>query len=191
MNSEDRFDFDDEDPNEEREILDDLESIKDLLDDESQPVAADAGESSDAADEPPVPILDDLVDGALTVAETGFEGGGPAADLTTGATRMDESVYEALLGEAWKADATGLLTAARGAIEAHRNDWTPEDTDELNEALRIRIDDTLRVWLRKAVAERIDELRGELLKAAEATISEQIAKLDKADEEHGAAEDHG
>ena len=78
---------------------------------------------------------------------------GPQASFETAAEGR-------LLGDKWKSSATDILTEARGAIEAHRNDWTPEDTDELNAALRVRIDETLTEWLKETVRARMDELHG-------------------------------
>ena len=82
-------------------------------------------------------------------------------------------------------------TALRGAIEAHRNEWTPEDTDELNEALRVRIDETLTAWLRQTIAERVHELRTELLEVAEGVITERIALLEARQQDDRATDDHG
>jgi hypothetical protein len=90
---------------------------------------------------------------------------------------LSEDLFDTLLGDKWKGSASDILTEARGAIEAHRNDWTPDDTDDLNEALRIRIDETLTEWLKETVKERMDELHRVLLEAAEATIDEKIRSL--------------
>lgn len=166
------------------ELLGDLESIKELLDEEQ---SGDAEQQ--AAD---VPLLDDMVDGAYTLKESSFllsaqpalgGGKGPSPgsrehkpDPAAG-RYMSEDLFDALLGDRWKASASDILTEARGAIEAHRNDWSPEDTDELNEALRVRIDETLTEWLKEAVRARMDELHAVLLQAAEAAIDEKIRKL--------------
>jgi hypothetical protein len=185
MASEERFSNED-DHREEQEILDDLESIKDLLDDEA--VASQEASGDHAEAEEPVPILDDLVEGALSVTEADFDRTGPASDGREPG-RVDQAVFDALLGDEWKAAASGLLTEARGAIEAHRNEWTPEDTDELNEALRVRIDETLTAWLRQTIAERVHELRTELLEVAEGVITERIALLEARRQDDRATED--
>lgn len=162
------------------ELLGDLESIKELLDEEEQA----------AAQSTEVPLLDDMVDGAYTLEEsssllsaTPVLGGGKrsASGRPQSADKpgryMSEDLFDALLGDQWKSSASDILTEARGAIEAHRNAWTPDDTDELNAALRVRIDETLTEWLKETVRERMDELRAALLETAEATIDEKIRAL--------------
>lgn len=175
------------------ELLGDLESIRELLDEEA---AAAAAENSNRDAEGQVPLLDDMVRGAYELRETSellsarpvLGGGGAASGAksrTPGSARhsdrrdhtLREDVFEALLGDRWKVSASDILTEARGAIEAHRNQWTPEDTDELNEALRVRIDETLTEWLLATVSERLDELHATLLQAAEAVIDEKVRTL--------------
>ena len=172
------------------ELLGDLESIKELLDEQRQEARRPA-----AAEAPDVPLLDDMVEGAYTLDEsdsllsaTPALGGGrrprtPSA-TSSSTTRseaegkyLSEDLFDSLLGDKWKSSASDILTEARGAIEAHRNDWTPEDTDELNAALRVRIDETLTEWLKETVRARMDELHAVLLETAEATIDEKIRAL--------------
>lgn len=176
----------DTDNNDPDELLGDLESIKELLDEEQ----AEAGKPA-APEAPDVPLLDDMVDGAYTLDDsdsllsaTPALGGGrrprtpaqPAKPESEG-KYLSEDLFDTLLGDKWKSSASDILTEARGAIEAHRNDWTPEDTDELNAALRVRIDETLTEWLKETVRARMDELHAVLLETAEATIDEKIRAL--------------
>lgn len=168
------------------ELLGDLESIKELLGEEE-----DGEQAADALEPGDVPLLDDMVDGAYTLDEsasllsaTPALGGGRRNSRLSGKERknpdsryLSEDLFDTLLGDRWKHSASDILTEARGAIEAHRNDWTPEDTDELNEALRVRIDETLTEWLKQTVRSRMDELHAVLLETAEATISEKIRTL--------------
>ena len=184
------------------ELLDDLESIKQLLDEESlaqeararakaheQPGSGDAraAERPSASDDRAgstgdsgVPLLDDMIDGAYKLEETSFLTVTPPLGRGAAARNsrfLSEDLFDALLGDEWKASASSIFTEARGAIEAQRNQWTPDDTDELNEALRIRIDETLSKWLRKTLRERMDELHAELLEAAEVAINEKVAAI--------------
>lgn len=166
------------------ELLGDLESIKELLDEEA---AEKAGEDQPAESDADarVPLLDDMVDGAYELEEPStLLSATPAlgsGSRNTPASRrgryLSEDVFEALLGDKWKSSASDILTEARGAIEAHRNQWAPEDTDELNQALRVRIDETLTEWLKATIAARLDELHAELLRAAESVIDEKIQGL--------------
>jgi len=173
------------------DLLDDLESIKDLLDEE------DGGDQPDTDDAltvggKSVPLLDDMVDGALKLEETSFSRfEPPLGESDSTRSRLNEDLFDALLGDEWKDSAADILTEARGAIEAHRNEWTPEDTDELNDALRVRIDATLSEWLRKTVRAHLGELRTELLHAAEAAISDRIALLSNPEHPGEDSDDHG
>ncbi len=173
------------------ELLGDLESIKEILDEEQAAAPADgAGPENDA--DAGVPLLDDMVDGAYQLQDTSsFLSATPV--LGGGGSRrsryLSQDVFDALLGEEWKSSASDILTEARGAIEAHRTRWTPEDTDELNQALRVRIDETLTEWLKATVTERLDELHAELLRAADAVIDEKIRALRDADPAPASGED--
>ena len=163
------------------ELLGDLESIKEILDEEgARPATRDAGEADPDSDAD-VPMLDDMISGAYQLEDsssllsaTPVLGGGGRKRRSR---YLSEDLFDALLGEEWKSSASDILTGARGAIEAHRSRWTPDDTDELNEALRIRIDETLNQWLRATVAARLDELHAELLRAAESVIEEKVQAL--------------
>ncbi|MEM1230213.1 MAG: hypothetical protein AAGI15_06730 [Pseudomonadota bacterium] len=131
-----------------RELLGDLESIRTLLDEESdQP-------TSDAETEPKdVPVLDDVVD---TPDVTPTEG--PGSNLT-------DDVFASLMSDGWKAQTDTLLDAARSSIDEQAEAWSPEDTDELNDALRVRIDEAIYESLQRMLREHIDELRADVLDA--------------------------
>ncbi|MGD8416105.1 MAG: hypothetical protein PVH91_03515 [Pseudomonadales bacterium] len=166
------------------DLLGDLESIKELLDEEqAQARDRDAG----------VPLLDDMVDGAYELTDSAsLLAATPALGSGNGNGKsryLPEDIFDALLGDRWKSSATDILTEARGAIEAYSSRWTPEDTDELNEALRVRIDETLTEWLKATVAARVDELHAELLRAAETVIDEKIRALIDTRLDDGSTED--
>jgi hypothetical protein len=142
-------------------LLGDLESIRSLLE-ESEEAPARTGEDD-------VPLLEDVVHGGVSVNETFVSGEGDFAD-SDAASGLNEDVFKALLSDEWRESARELLDEARAAIEKHQTNWTPEHTDELNAALKVRIDETMQQWLREVVASRIDDLRRELLNA----MSQQI-----------------
>jgi hypothetical protein len=172
-------------------LLGDLESIRSLLeeDDQQQPSAppergdaespAPPAEPSTAADrgegdEEDVPLLEDVVRGGVSVNET-FLSGERHFQADSEAAGLDDAVFKALLSDEWRDSARTLLDQARAAIEQHQTEWTPEHTDELNAALRERIDATLQRWLRRAVMENIDDLRRALLAAVSDEIGRTIA----------------
>lgn len=140
-------------------LLGDLESIRTLLDDAQEDEGkassevssdADASAAADAASD--VPMLDDVVDEPDAMPETH-----PGA--------LTEDLFESLMGDGWKSQADEVLEDARATIDQRAQQWSPEDTDELNAALRVRIDDTIYRWLQTMLAEHIDDLRAQVLDA--------------------------
>ncbi len=170
-------------------LLGDLESIRTLLeqpgdtepepspgtdrDADDQTAASGPGAGQGGDDE--VPLLEDVVHGGVSLNET-FLGGQGDFQLGTDDTGLNEDVFKALLSDEWRDSARELLDQAREAIERHQTDWTPEHTDQLNEALKVRIDTTLQQWLREALASRVDELRQTLLTALSEEIRTTIDK---------------
>lgn len=162
-------------------LLGDLESIRSLLEedeaqrderaaDEEHAAPEPAGTESHAEDED-VPLLEDVVHGGVSVNETFFSGQGDFQD-DSDASGLDEEIFKALLSDEWRDSARTLLDQARQAIERHQTEWTPEHTDELNAALKVRIDETVQQWLRHAVQNHVDELRQSLL----AALSDEIGR---------------
>lgn len=180
-------------------LLGDLESIRSLLEESEaharaggrrdgpseQAAASSEGQQEEppAQPEPPpepqdldqdVPLLEDVVHGGVSVSESFVSGEGDFAESAGEPSALDEDIFKALLSDEWRESARDMLDQARAAIERHQTEWTPEHTDELNAALRVRIDETVERWLQEAVASRIDELRQTLLAAVSAQIAETI-----------------
>lgn len=131
--------------------------------------SAEAEQDTTSARDDEVPLLDDVVSGALGVDDLAAER--PSSMATDdNRSRLDDELFRVLLGEDWREAAAGILDDARAAIENHKLRWLPEDTDALNEALRVRIDETLHHWLREAVLAGMEDLRTQLLTA----ITEQL-----------------
>ncbi len=151
------------------DLLDDLENIRSLLDKEQLKNAA----SDEANSEPvnPVPLLDDVVGGGLGLDES------PLTERTADIEDvggLDDDLFAALLGDAWKTSAAEMLKETRADIEANRERWSPEHTDSLNEALRVRIDETLKVWLAELVHSNLTDLRNTLLRAIDDQLKQEI-----------------
>ena len=83
-----------------------------------------------------------------------------------------------MLGDEWRESADAILTESRAEIERHRSAWSPQDTDEFNDALKVRIDQTIDTWLAEVLAEKIDDLRERLRVAlreeARAQLEDQL-----------------
>ncbi len=130
------------DPNQERdepdEFIEDLKSIKDLLDEED---AASANSTAEAAvDEDAVPLLDDQIDNVVS-------------------EHMGDDTFQTLLSDTWRDSVEEMFEEARSSIEANSTAWLPEHTDELAEALKIRIDASVRAWLAETLEANIGRLR--------------------------------
>jgi hypothetical protein len=167
------------DKSKESELLGDLESIRTLLNDADESPATNTQERSDAAEEQ-VPLLDDIVDDcslgddeAPVVAPVEES----ADDATTDDGGIDQELFDALLGDSWKETAAELLKETRATIERSRSHWSPQDIDDLNNALHTRLDATLRNWLRLMVQEHIDDLRVSLLEATRTEIEGAVEKF--------------
>jgi hypothetical protein len=155
-------------------LLEDLESIRTALDKDRRDAAGQEATSAEdePSESPPVPLRDDPLDGGLRLDEIALSRPIHIGDSAGG---LDDALFEALLGDSWKTSADTLLDAGRAEIEAQRNRWAPEDTDKLNEALRERIDTTLKLWLREVVSRNLDDLRQALLAAVAAELKSRVA----------------
>ncbi|MEZ5558281.1 MAG: hypothetical protein R3E86_07015 [Pseudomonadales bacterium] len=102
--------------------------------------------------------------------------GRPASDdtVTRAQPILDDSLFRALLSDDWRVSTEQILEKARDAIDDNRTRWTPDDTDALNDALRVRIDSTLTRWLRDTINDNLDSLRSSLLDALRAEISDHV-----------------
>ncbi|MEM7079471.1 MAG: hypothetical protein AAF513_12660 [Pseudomonadota bacterium] len=121
------------------EILEDLESIKDLLHPED--------ETHD------IPVLDDFVEE-------------PAADNPG----LDQATIDKLLQDTWQDSVEELFSETRRTIEANAEAWLPEDTDDLTQALRVRIDTSVKAWLAQTLSANIGELHKHVVRE----LSEEI-----------------
>lgn len=155
------------------ELLDDLESIRSLLEKDRHQrqhpgtTGAPTGETEEQ-----VPMLDDVVAGGLSIDESPLT---ERSVMEEGPGGLDDTLFAALLGDSWKKSAASLLQDSRAEIERHRAHWTPADTDALNEALKIRIDETLRSWLRETVRRNMDQLREQLLEVIQDQLEVEIS----------------
>ena len=142
--------------------------------------------SADTDDD--VPILDDVVEGALDVDELRLNHL-PDLDADNASPGLDDELFRVLLGEEWRDAAAGILDQARSAIETHKQQWLPEDTDALNAALRVRIDETLHRWLRQAVLDGIHDLRSRLLQSI--TDGLEVSVRQHFEPDHADEDPHG
>lgn len=143
--------------------------------DEDDPAGdAHGAPQSGLADDEEVPLLEDVVQGGVSVSEAFLSGEGDFGDSDS-ASALRDDVFQALLSDEWRESADHLIGQARGALETAPALWSADDTEALNAALKIRVDETLQRWLRAAVLNGIDDLRRELLEAVRQQLAESIS----------------
>lgn len=128
-------------------LMGDLESIKALLEEDDEPA------SWDIAAEP--------------VQETSFK----TTDTTTSATAAS---LDALLGTDFHDATATVMARARGLIEQHPNRWSPQQTDELGDALRVRIDGAVQEWISASLTAHAGELQQRLLNAVRDELARHL-----------------
>ena len=84
----------------------------------------------------------------------------------------------------WRAKARKIISDARSTAEGSAGAWSAEQTNALNESLKVRIDRTLDDWLVEMMNNRIDELRTRLLAILEHELS-QLTRVLTDKEQHG------
>jgi len=146
------------------DLLGDLESIRELFD-------ADAAAETEAAQA--VPLLDDVVEIPEAEPDSAEHPAPPAAF----GTQMQDDLFQALLGDEWRDSAAEVFQQARAKIEENSPQWAPEDTDELNDALKVRIDETMQGWMRGMVIEHMANLHETLLDVLAAELPQMIDNI--------------
>ena len=145
-------------------LLGDLESIRDLFDEEQKEEQEDA--QAEAAAQ--VPVLDDVVDiPEDQLPDSQHQPTSPAPELS-------DDLFQALLGDEWRTSTALVLQQARDKIEDNSPHWAPEDTDDLNAALKVRIDETMQGWMRSMVIEHMADLHEQLLAVLSAELPGMI-----------------
>ena len=125
---------------------------------------------------PPDKSSDTSLVGDLESLRNLLDEAGPAEQGSFG-----DDTIKALLGDEWRESSEQILATAREAIEKVASKWSPQQTTELNQALRVRIDATLEDWLEIVIRQRLEDLRATLLAAIETEISAFTARLTQQD----------
>jgi len=160
------------------EIIEDLKSIKNLLDEESIDAnqADQAHTSTLTLSDDDVPLLDDPLEEEAAAIDVG----------------MSDDTFSTLLGDTWQDSIEGIFDEARERIQSHSTSWLPEHTDELADALKIRIDASVRAWLAETLEANIDSLRERIVAELSAELMTQMREkfsqpttLEDEDQNHG------
>ena len=174
-------------------LLGDLESIRTLLEDDDDDAPTLPEPASDDIEVPVLEDIVDTdinntVGGGSSVPEsvncgagdwvpesgsatdspppTGVSAGSATESppATVGRPGLGDDLFRALLSDEWRASANEILEQARHVIGEHRADWTPAETDSLNDALKVRIDATIQGWMRGMVVKHMADLHELLLR---------------------------
>lgn len=102
-----------------------------------------------------------------------------AEDATvTPVTSSTAAALDAMLGSDFHDATADVMTRARGLIERHPNNWSPQQTDELSEALRVRIDDAVQGWINASLAAHAGELQERLLNAVRDELARHLESFE-------------
>jgi hypothetical protein len=149
-------------------LLGDLESIRSLLDEGAH------ARTTRLRDEPAeVPMLDDVVEGALRIEENRLGTDRAFEDDVSGPSALADDAIEALMGDEWRESADRIIRTARRAMMGAARRLTEDDTRSLDESLRARIDGALNDWMAEITLNHIDELRERILDA----IGDEVRRL--------------
>ena len=159
-------------------LLGDLENIRALLAEEQQALTDDDVE---ATPETNVPLLEDVIAGGMEVEEQFLTGAETLDTETEEFPGLDEEMIKALMGDEWREATRKILNEARQKIDEHKRAWTPDATDKLNDALKVRIDATVERWLHQLVADNIDALRQQLVGALGKELNHLLEDFNEGD----------
>jgi len=179
-------------------LLGDLESIRTLLDEGGRAAApreargqkGEAREQKGGAREEAsdVPMLDDVVEGALRIEEQALRTRRSFADDASGPSALADDAIEALMGDEWRASADRIIRSAREAMMGAARRLDADDARSLDQQLRSRIDATLNDWMAEITLNHIDDLRDRILDA----IGDEVRRITdalRADDDDDADED--
>jgi hypothetical protein len=148
-------------------LLGDLESLRSLLEE------PEVSERPQAEPDEEVPLLEDVVQGGVSINEAFLMGEGVFKDSAS--SSLDDATFDALLSDQWRETAREVLHEAHRVIDAPEGAWASDGGDERSAAIMARIDETLQHWLRQAVLNGIDDLRRELLDSIRSHFAEPVA----------------
>ena len=166
-------------------LMGDLESIKALLEeDELDAIPESLSEALNPLPEPvPEQILEaqpEPIDDNLSEDEE------PVDSSATSALKIEPEVISAsldtLLGNDFHDATAEVMQRARGLINQHANQWSPQQTDELADALRVRIDGAVAQWIKTSLDAHALELQQRLLNAVRDELARHLEAFERTSE---------
>jgi len=95
-----------------------------------------------------------------------------------GATEPEADAAPRLHKGGFKAETGLVMSRARALIEEHPNAWSPQQTDELCAALKVRIDDTVHQWIDDTLNRHRKSLEDRLVQTIQNELAEHLQLLD-------------
>lgn len=164
-------------------LLTDLEAIHRLLNEtpmspekKARSAAAKPIVPEAAQNDLQVPLLDDMIETPSSSEE----------EKSASPTVLGDGLFEALLTEDWSTSTAKILEQAVESIKQQRLAWTPALTDELVNALKVRIDETVHAWLHTVIVRQMEELQSTILEALSQEIAGTIKRLSDNQNSEGA-----
>lgn len=178
-------------------LMGDLETIRELLEEEdwpadqadtcsldsvsnTEPDVAAATSDSELAARAELP----MADAEPLLPRTDL---GATPDLTPDATIEVSAEVEPtsrpaaaqdLFDRAFTSETDVVMSRARALIQEHPNAWSPQQTDELCDALKVRIDDTVHRWIDETLARHRRVLEDRLVKTIQNELAEHLQMLE-------------
>ena len=92
----------------------------------------------EATPETNVPLLEDVIAGGMAVEEQFLTGAETLDTESEEFPGLDEEMIKALMGDEWREATRKILNEARQKIDDHKRTLTPDATNELSRARRVR-----------------------------------------------------
>ncbi len=94
------------------------------------------------------------------------------ADIDVDVESANDAAAPPLLSGHFHSDTAVVLQRARALIQQYAHQWSPQQTDDLSAALKVRIDDAVQRWINDSLVAHRHELEQHLQRA----IHDELAK---------------
>jgi len=171
-------------------LMGDLESIKALLEeDELEPIPETLSEAlnplpPEELEEEDLEDLEELEIDLPAVPEASTHTQPPNSfDPATGVSKpIVAPNLDELLGDDFHEATAEVMQNARAVIDQHAHQWSPQQTDELADALRVRIDGAVAQWIKTSLDAHALELQQRLLNAVRDELSRHLEAFEHTSE---------
>jgi len=165
--------------------LPEVEELTEVAPEETSPDAAttDAALDEDTATEIDTPIVQEPIqsfDPATGLSEPILSDA--LLSEARPAKPLAETKLEDLLSDDFHDATAEVMQRARGLINQHANNWSPQQTDDLANALRVRIDEAVASWIKVSLDAHALELQQRLLNAVRDELARHLEAFEHSSE---------